>query len=81
MEKLLCPSYQNNYGLAKLIEFSIIQGSIQYWMKNVHFHFTKFPSKDVIITNYSHICDFIWLYQHCSCVGGYNSHIYECTHL
>jgi len=44
----------------------------------VHFHFI-FPSKHVIITNYNHICNFIWLYQHCSHISDYNSHIYDYT--
>ncbi len=42
----------------------------EYQMKNVHFHFT-FPSKHVVVTNYSHICNFIQLYQHCSHISDY----------
>ncbi len=40
----------------------------------MHFHF-NFPSKHVIVTNYSCICDFIQLCQHCK------SRIYDYTHL
>jgi len=81
MEKLLAliakttmTSYKNN---KKFIHPKIHS---QYWMKNVHFHFT-FPSKHVIITNYGHIYDFIQLFQHYSCICDYNSHIYDDTHL
>jgi hypothetical protein len=50
----------------------------QYWMKNMHFEFI-FTSKHIIVTNYSCICDFIWLYQHYSHTCDYNSHIYDYT--
>ncbi len=76
------PSCQTNYDqLQKQLglhpskdSFTILDG------KNVHFHFT-FPSKDVIVTNYSCICDFIRLYQHCNRICDYNNRIYDYTNL
>ncbi len=56
MENLLNPKLRKKLGLvAKTNRFSSIQGFVQYWIKNVPFHFT-FPSKNVKVTNYSHIC-------------------------
>jgi hypothetical protein len=48
--KIIGPSSQNSYDqLQKQLGFHHPRIHSQYWMKNVHFHFT-FPSKHVIVT-------------------------------
>ncbi len=49
-------------------------------MKNVHFHFT-FPSKHVIVTNYSVFATLLDYINNVITYAIKNSHIYDDTHL
>jgi hypothetical protein len=79
--KKIGPSCQNNYDqLQKQLRFHPSKDPFTILDEKVHFHFF-FPSKHVIVTNYSRIFNFIQLYQHCSCICDYNSRICDYTHL
>jgi hypothetical protein len=68
-----CPSpYIGFDPKVKVMTSSIQRIYSQYWMKKCIFIYFSIQVH-VVITNYNHICNFIWLYQH-SC-------IYDYTHL
>jgi hypothetical protein len=74
-EKIIGPNCQNNYDqLQKQLDFH----PFTILDKTCAFSF-DFPSKDVLIIDYSCICNSIRLYEHYNCVCDYNSYIYDCT--
>ncbi len=75
--KIIGPNRQNNYDqLQKQLDFH----PFAILDEKCAFSF-YFPSKHVIVINYSRICNFIRLYQHYNCICDYNSYIYDYTHL